>query len=276
MDTSTSLHAPRSVLGPPSDAEVAAHLARLRATLPELSGDVVVSHVSAALLHGLPVWDVPLARVHVTRDRASGGRRGRQLHVHVAPLDGQVDLIGGVAVTSVARTVVDLARTTSFESAVVTADAALAGGRTDTSELARMLEWSSGWRGITDARRAIGFANPLAATVGESRSRIAIHAAGLARPVLHWDVISSAGRAIGRATFAWPKSRTIGEFDGVVAYGARLRHGPAGHDTGPAVAEEKHREAVLQEAGFSVVRWTWPDLENFSPVALALHREQFR
>ncbi|WP_232660366.1 hypothetical protein [Pseudonocardia sp. TRM90224] len=276
MDTSTSPRPSRPALGPPSDAEVAAHLARLRSTLPELSGDAVVSHVSAALLHGLPVWDVPLARVHVTRDRASGGRRGRHLHVHVAPLDGQVDLLAGVAVTSVARTVVDLARTTSFEGAVVTADAALAGDHTDSSELERMLEWSYGWRGINDARRAIGFATPLAGTVGESRSRIAISAAGLPPPVLHWDAISAEGRPIGRATFAWPKSRTIGEYDGLVAYGTRLRHSRSGQDTGPAVAEEKHRELVLQEAGFSVVRWTWPDLDHFGPVALALHREQFR
>ena len=48
---------------------------------------MVVSHISAALLHGLPVWGVPLDLVHATRDRSSSGaRRGARVHLHCAPL----------------------------------------------------------------------------------------------------------------------------------------------------------------------------------------------
>jgi hypothetical protein len=37
----------------------------------------VVSHASAALLHGLPDWPLMLDQVHVTRRRRCEGRRGR-------------------------------------------------------------------------------------------------------------------------------------------------------------------------------------------------------
>jgi hypothetical protein len=50
-----------------------------------MSADAVVSHVSAAALHGLVLWNVDLDRVHVTRDRRSCGRRTKVLHVHDAP-----------------------------------------------------------------------------------------------------------------------------------------------------------------------------------------------
>ncbi|HEV7469342.1 MAG TPA: hypothetical protein VGO23_06115 [Pseudonocardia sp.] len=74
-------------------------------------GGAVVSHVSAAVLHGLPVWGVPLDRVHVTRARRGGARTGRDLCVHSALLDpSEVVVRDGIAVTSVARTLVDLGR----------------------------------------------------------------------------------------------------------------------------------------------------------------------
>ena len=49
------------------------HLLRVAATVPRMAPDAVVSHQSAAVLHGLPVWNLPLARVHVTRPRRSAG-----------------------------------------------------------------------------------------------------------------------------------------------------------------------------------------------------------
>lgn len=107
------------------------HLLRVRAVLRRLGPAAVVSHASAAALYGLPCWDLPLDRVGVTRDRASGARRTPEVHVHAAPLaDGEVrsvalaDGAGTVQVTAPARTVVDIARTHGFEQGVVVADAA--------------------------------------------------------------------------------------------------------------------------------------------------------
>jgi hypothetical protein len=61
------------------------HVLQMAAALPRLAKDAVVSHQSAAVLHGLPVWNVPLSRVHVTRAKRSGALRTGRLHVHTAP-----------------------------------------------------------------------------------------------------------------------------------------------------------------------------------------------
>jgi hypothetical protein len=72
------------------------HALAVRAELPRLAASAVVSHSSAALLHGLPVWGLPLERVHVTRRRRSGGRVGTAVHVHTAPLSsGEIVAIDG-------------------------------------------------------------------------------------------------------------------------------------------------------------------------------------
>ena len=48
----------------------AQHRLLIEATIGASTG--VVSHVSAAVVHGLPVWNVSLARVHVTVDARQG------------------------------------------------------------------------------------------------------------------------------------------------------------------------------------------------------------
>jgi hypothetical protein len=182
----------------PDDAP-ARHRLLVRAALGELADGAVASHVSAAVLHGLPTWGLRLERAHVTFARRSGGRRDDRLYVHTAPLDpGDVVVVDGVPVTSAARAVVDIARTAAFESAVAVADAALrlgarrverpAAGLRDPGvtrpELDAALWQATGWPGVPDARRVVAFADARAESVGESRSRVAIALAGLPPPQL--------------------------------------------------------------------------------------------
>jgi predicted transcriptional regulator of viral defense system len=113
-----------------------------------VSADAVVSHVSAAALHGLTMWDVDLRRVHVTVSRPSGGRRTRLLHVHPATLDpDQLTQVDGLACTTIAQTVVDVARTLPFEHALVVADAARHRHRVSAAQLAAAVERVAGRRG---------------------------------------------------------------------------------------------------------------------------------
>ncbi|GAA4698283.1 hypothetical protein GCM10023215_40840 [Pseudonocardia yuanmonensis] len=103
----------------------ARHTLLVHATVPLLAKGSVVSHASAAVLHGLRLWAVRLDRVHVTRDATSGGRTSRRFHLHTARLrEDEVVESDGVAVTSLARTAVDLARTLPYEQAVVAVDSA--------------------------------------------------------------------------------------------------------------------------------------------------------
>lgn len=240
----------------------------------------VVSHASAAALYGLPCWDVPLNRVSVTRDRASGARRTPEVHVHAAPLAGgdvrsvaPADGAGTVPVTAPARTVVDIARTYGFEQAVVVADAALAKPRKDAPplvtpvELAAAVADAAGRPGAAAARRVAAFADGRSGSVGESRSRVAMDAAGLTAPVLQYEIRGPSGVHIATVDFAWPNRRTVGEFDGRIKYGRLLQ---PGEEPGDAVYREKLREDAIRSEGWTVVRWRWQEIRPFTPVLARL------
>jgi hypothetical protein len=114
------------------------HLRMVTAILAALRRPAVVSHQSAAVLHGLAMWGIPLGRVHVTRNPPAAGEIGRHLHCHVARLaDDDVVTVDGVAVTSRLRTALDVGRTLPFEPAVVMLDAALSRDILDLFELPR-------------------------------------------------------------------------------------------------------------------------------------------
>ncbi|WP_219416177.1 hypothetical protein [Pseudonocardia nigra] len=247
----------------------ARHAMLVRATVPTLAPDAVASHGSAAVLHGLAVWGLPLDCVHVTRAAASGGRIGRVVHRHKAPLEAdEITTVDGIAVTTPARTVVDIARSAAFEHALVVADSGLAIRRVDPHDLAVALARAARWPGIPQARRVVAFADGGAMSVGETRSRLAIMRAGLPQPVLQWRV-PLADDADAYTDFAWPAVRTVGEFDGLVKYGRLV---PAGQTAGDVITAEKIREDAIRSHGFTVVRWIWSELDDFAPVARRLER----
>ena len=129
----------------------AGHLRVLEATLPHCDPTAVVSHTSAAVVHRLPVWDEHLARVHVTRNREGGGRRRRLTQVHGGALpDADVTNVGGLRVTTLARTVVDLGRSLPLVQAVAAGDAALS--RVDRATIEQVLARQAGRTGIARAR----------------------------------------------------------------------------------------------------------------------------
>ncbi|HEY0573879.1 MAG TPA: type IV toxin-antitoxin system AbiEi family antitoxin domain-containing protein [Pseudonocardia sp.] len=256
--------------GPEPEDVAARHRLAVHAAFTELAEGAVASHGSAAVLHGLPTWSVPLSRVQVTRARTYGGRRERLVHVRVARVDpDEIEYVEGIPVTTVARTIVDLARALPFEPAVVIGDAALAGQLSDSDQLGDMLRRSARRPRCARARRAVAFLDERAESVGESRSRVAIARADLPIPELQWEVRNGRGVLVGRGDFGWPGRRVIGEFDGRVKYGRLLS---PGQEPGEAVYREKLREDALRAEGIMVIRWTWQDLESFDPVAGRLHR----
>lgn len=255
------------------------HARLVHATLPHLGPGWVVSHVSAAVLLGLPVWDLPLGRVHVTRDGGGGGRVTRGVHRHVRPLrPDEVVRVAGTAVTVPARTVVDVARAGAFEQAVVVADAALAPRSddrpplVDRADLLRTVQ-EGGRIGRSAACRVVASADGGAHSPGESRSRVALWRAGLPAPVLQHEVRSADGRRLGYVDFGWPESAAVGEFDGRVKYRGLLRPGQRAEDV---VFAEKLREDAIRATGLTMTRWTWSDLDDFAPIAARLGRNFLR
>ena len=258
------------------DTAEARHLLAVRAALAQLGTGVVVSHGSAAVVHGIAVWNVPLGRVHFSRHGSSGGgRRSRHLHLHVLPLaPDEVVMVGGIPVTSIARTIADLARARPVEEAVVVAASALYQGRKTPAGVAHadlvaaVARAPRRW-GTAAAGRVLGFATGLAESVGESRSRVAMRLAGLPAPELQVAFWSAEGRSLGRVDFWWEEQGVIGEFDGRVKYGRLLR---PGQSPGDAVFAEKVREDHLRQPGRRFVRWTWGELAPFDGVDRNLRR----
>ena len=256
--------------GPGPTDVVERHRMAVQAAVPELAAGAVVSHGSAAVLHGLPTWSVPLSAVQITRERTYGGRREQLAHVRVARLDpDEIEVIDGIAVTTVARTVVDLARALPFEPAVAVGDGALSGNLTNPHQLADTLRRSARRPWCGRARRALSFVDGRAESVGESRSRVALARMGLPAPELQWEVRDTGGELVGRTDFGWPGRGVVGEFDGRAKYGRLLRPGEQPAD---AVYREKLREDALRAEGLAVIRWTWQDLDSFDAIASRIDR----
>lgn len=225
---------------------------RLAAYLARSVTGTVGSHQTAATIHGIALLGpAPDGAVVVTRPPgATGSRTGSPgVLVHAAALPGDHVTAGpGVLVTTAARTVVDLARTSSLVVGVVAADSALQSKLMTKADMRSVLAACARWPGIRMARQVVEFSDARSESVLESVARVTFHEHGLPPPDLQvW--VGDDGEAIGRADFLWREYRTIGEADGAVKYADKSR----------AVAQLR-RDARLRKAGFEVVHFTWPEI----------------
>ena len=233
------------------------HLRLVLGTAPQLREGAVFSHGSAAVLHGLPVWLVAVSRVHVTRNRRGGGIKRSVVQVHGTPLRSlDITSIDNKPVTSLRRTVLDLARTVPMTQAVAAGDRALALGLARPDLDAGLLSMGR-WPGVRAARRAVEFLDVRSESVGESVSRVRLVEEGLPRPELQRELFGPNGQLIARVDFFWEEHKTVGEFDGKIKYGRLLKPGQRIENV---IFEEKVREDAVRDLGLQVVRWIWSDL----------------
>jgi predicted transcriptional regulator of viral defense system len=228
---------------------------RVAAAVAIVGGDAVGSHADAAAVHGLALLTRPKPdSISVSRPidaprNKSGHRTLIQLRNSDLPPGDRV-LRHGVPVTSVARTVVDLARTTSLREGIVVADSALHHKKTTKKELYAIIDRCARWPGIAQARRAVDFSDALAESPLESLARLAFDDGGLPPPELQaW--VGGDGRPVGRVDFYWPAHSTIAEADGAIKYADPKR-----------AQEQLQRDDYLRQAGFQVVHFTWPQLHT--------------
>jgi len=234
------------------------HLLLIAATMPQVRDESVVSHASAAVLHGLPVPREQLDRVWMTREVGGHGRRGAVLHLrHCRLHPDEVTEVGGLPVTTLARTVVDVARSTSLEWGVIACDAALGIGL-DRMQLLETVARVRGWPGARRAERAALFADSAAQSPLESVSRLQLARLGFPTPQCQFPVLLN-GELVATSDFGWRNERLIGECDGRTKYGDLLR---PGEDAADAVMREKRREERIRAAGYWIVRWGWDEAWN--------------
>ena len=236
-------------------------IAAMRVTLRR---PAVVTHSSAAVLHGLSLYEPDLALVSVTRPELKASRIEARVHHHAGSLPARhVTEVSGWPVSTLARTAIDIARSADFAHGVVAADAALRAGAT-SDELLDVMTLCGQWQGGRMAGRVAAFADGRAASAGESLTRVLFAQQGLPDPELQRPFSDAAG-VIGVVDFLFEEQATIVEFDGKLKY--RVLPGADPDAAGDTVFREKRREDRLRALGCEVVRLVWSDL--FRPEATA-------
>ena len=238
------------------------------------------SHTTAAALHGLSLYRTRTDRVHLIVPGSHTRKNSRDVIRHHLPLDStEVDVIDGLRVTTLERTVYDVIRTASLETAVVCFDAALrrvawdegareytpsaAGGLRDV--VMNRIATNTGARGIRQARFVAGFADGRAQLPGESVSRLWMWQLGMPPPELQWRVDLGAGR-FALLDFAWPQLRRWAEFDGEIKYtDPEMLNGRTAEQV--RESQDLRERAVRRATGWRVDRWGFDRMHTLDAFA---------
>ena len=221
----------------------------------------VVSHRSAALVHGLPLFGPLPDRPDLTVAPRTTGDVA-QAHLRRATLrDHDVAVVDGVPVTSVARTLVDLARWCGAETAVVAADYALNHQLVDQDALWDAVDLAKRWPRGQRIAAVLRLVDGRSESPLESVSRLRLAHCEVPTPQLQASLYSRGGQFLGRGDFYWDGGGVIGEADGRAKYVDR-----------DVLMAEKLRQERLEDAGLVVVRWSWADLRTVPLLARRIHR----
>ncbi|KGJ80809.1 hypothetical protein GY21_02230 [Cryobacterium roopkundense] len=241
----------------------------VRATVLAAEQPLLLSHHSAAALHNLPIIGPWPKVVHAINNDATGGSSARFTTSHRSVVEPESIALSGCSATTLTRTLIDVAASASFLVGVTMMDHALRveqervqgehrRGISGTPALSKdelygELATVQPRTGRAQARRAIDFANPLAANPGESLSRVRIAELGFEVPELQVRFVVH-GQEYW-VDFFWRGVRKIGEFDGKVKYTRGVILGD--RHPGDVVVAEKDRENLLRPHVNSFDRWDW-------------------
>lgn len=251
---------------------------------------LVVSHITAASRHGLPLPLGNLPRAQLTDGCiAHSPRVDDNVIVQVArlwPEDVVRDADG--ALTSPARTAADCLRHYSAEIAVPIADAAIQRHLTKRATIAEVLSRQAGWPYAARAAASLPLVDGRRETWLESLSAVRLwgHGVELAEPQV--EIFDERGRFVARVDALWSPDLTVGEADGRAKYTmadwsdlapakAEDLHEARMDAVRRVVRDEKEREDRLRDIGLEVVRWSTAEiLSNPSRVADRVRRARAR
>jgi very-short-patch-repair endonuclease len=210
--------------------------------------ETVISHASAAAVHCLPLL-APAGPPTLSADCWHRACTRDDIHMRISALFGDdFDDWFGAAVTSIERTIIDLARMRGVGQGLVAADAALHERLTTPARLRQTLLRQTGWPGVRAARQAVQLADGRSESPLESLARLCLVDGGLPLPDLQVRVDTDGGPY--RVDMLYRKQRVIIELDGLLKY----RNDPR------ALVAEKRRQEHLERAGYRVIRLLWEDV----------------
>jgi hypothetical protein len=219
---------------------------RLAAVLAGGAG-AVLSHMSAA-----GAWNLRPARLGAFDVTIAGGGRSRRVtgirshRCRLAPDD--VTVLRGIPITTVARTLLDVAETEPQRDVDRALDQAVRLGLFDEREMGGVLERAFGRHGLKRLRRGLVRLRPDA---GRTRSELedrgleVVDRYGLPRP----EVNVAIGPYI--VDLLWRRERLVVELDS-----------RAWHLTPDAFEDDRRRDATLTVAGYEVLRFTWAQVSQ--------------
>lgn len=227
------------------------HILSIHAVMRSSKTPLLVAGASAAALWGMPFAARWPADVIVQAPYRGGGKSEPGVRQTSSGFDPDSATIrGGMPVTSLARTALDVARPLEFSRAVSVIDWALWRKNplaVSRDQIAAALERAHFVRGERGLVTLIEFATDLSDSVGESRARAGIHRLGFEAPTLQVRFVDSQGEMF--TDFHWESVNIAGEFDGKVKY---TRNEFTKGDPGEVAWREKRREDRLrrQLSGF--------------------------
>lgn len=192
------------------DADVTAVL-RARAGWLWTGRQGVVAGFSAAALHGSKWVDgmgvVDL--IHNNRHYQAGIRaHGDRIE------EDEIAVIGGISVTSAARTALDLGCWYSISAAVAGIDALARATQIKAVDVEPLAERYPGRRGIVRAREAIALFDSGAQSPKESWLRIVLVQAGLPPPQTQIPIADDLGEVVAYLDMGWEELKVAVEYDG--------------------------------------------------------------
>lgn len=222
------------------------------------------SRSTAAVLWGCHLLRVP-TEVDVTGPSAPSGPSGATPGVrrHWTERAVEVTTVLGLPATGLERTVLECASSLPPEHGIVVADSAARMGA-DPQMLADLVGRAVGDRGVRRARDVLALTDARAESAGESVLRYAIITAGIPAPDLQIPVHTRLGRF--RVDLGWPEVRLAVEFDG------RAKYGAAPESVMQALVAEKRRQEAIEDEGWQVLRFMWPDLAHPEDIAARIRR----
>jgi hypothetical protein len=240
---------------------VGRHRVRARAVQRSLGGKIALSHVSGMVAHGIDLWGVDLAKVHVTRlDGAGRPLEGDVVHHLGVVGEDEIETRDGLRTLPAVRCALETSLQANDEVTQCLLEAGLRAKAFTKEELIAEYKRMNQWPFSHPLGAAVAHADPLSGSIGESRCQWLFRVGGLPRPQLQVPVYRADGSLVGIVDWAWPQFRLFGEFDGKVKYGKLLRPGQSPSD---AVFEEKRREDEIREiTDYGFVRFIWEDLDS--------------
>ena len=227
--------------------------------------DTALALEAAAVIHGLP-WFGEAAMIHVhDPDRTHSGHFGDVL-VHTSEAHRSLVRVGGLLVTSMLDTVVDLVRVLPHAQALAVLDSALSSAQGGSLRLAEIRECASarpGTRGTRRERWAWERADPRSESPAESISRTVIEWWGFEAPDLQrtfrYEGVED------RVDFFFASRGVIGEVDG---WGKYRFEDP--ERAAELLRAEKRREDRLRRHRHPFARWELGDAWRADPLRMAL------